>query len=103
ADTASKKANDVGDELTNLDASGTNMLQHTNFSDLRNINKMGAPWPNNSVSYSRSNYFILVNTSNSSSQIGLRTIDDELYFERDTQYTLSFKAYSSGYTTGYFI
>src|SRR5699024_3058529 len=35
-------------------------------------------------------------------QIGMRTMDDELYFEPNTQYTLSFKAYSSGYTTGDF-
>src|SRR5699024_6532903 len=39
ANTASKKANDVGDELEGLDVSGTNMLHHTNFKDVRNINK----------------------------------------------------------------
>lgn len=101
ANTANKKANDVGDELNNLDAAGTNMLQHTNFSDLRNIKKMGTPW-GSGASYSRSNEYILVTTSNSGSQLGMRTMDNELYFEPNTKYTLSFKAYSSGYTTGDF-
>src|SRR5699024_8049293 len=64
ANTANKKANDVGDELSNLDAAGTNMLQHTNFSDLRNIKKMGAPW-GSGASYSRSKEYILVTTPSS--------------------------------------
>lgn len=90
------------EDLNNMDFSGTNMLQYTNFRDLRNINKMGAPWGNGSKYYQSKEEYLLVSTSNAGSQLGMRTYKDELYFEPNQEYTLSFKAYSSGYTTGDF-
>lgn len=101
ANTANRKANDVGDELEGLDVSGTNMLHHTNFKDVRNINKMGDAW-GTGASYSRSGEYILISTSSSGTQLGMRTVEDELLFEPNVDYTLSFKAYSSGYTTSDF-